>query len=128
MKETSRLTRDGMAEPVSRDHILRRKRGQGKKIPIQLTTSRIGIPRPVDLYSCYMRDHTYCYFERVEHVALRVLSQSNCRRLQDCFEVRATVPVQEYINRLIPLIVLLVSCLAEVLGCPQRCLPYYYII
>ena len=35
----SRLTRDGTAEPVSRDQFLRREQGQGK---IQLTTSRIG--------------------------------------------------------------------------------------
>ena len=28
--EMSRLTRDGTAEPVSRDQILRRERGQGK--------------------------------------------------------------------------------------------------
>ena len=39
----SRLTRDGTAEPVSRDEILRRKRGQGNIISlVQLTTSRIG--------------------------------------------------------------------------------------
>ena len=39
----SRLTRDGTAEPVSRDQILRRERGQGKLnfSPVQLTTSRI---------------------------------------------------------------------------------------
>ena len=37
------LTRDGTAEPVSRDHIFRRKRGQGKIIfPVRLATSRIG--------------------------------------------------------------------------------------
>ena len=36
----SRLTRDGTAETVSRDQILRHERGQG--IPVQLTTSRIG--------------------------------------------------------------------------------------
>ena len=41
--EMSRLTRDGTAEPVSRDQILRPKRGQGKTIfPVQLTTSKIG--------------------------------------------------------------------------------------
>ena len=39
----SRLTRDGTAEPVSRDQILRHARGQGDIIfPVQLTTSRIG--------------------------------------------------------------------------------------
>ena len=39
----SRLTRDGTAEPISRDQILRHTRGQGNIIfPVQLTTSRIG--------------------------------------------------------------------------------------
>ena len=39
----SRLTRDGTAEPVSRDQILRHVRGQGNiHFPVQLTTSRIG--------------------------------------------------------------------------------------
>ena len=38
--EMSRLTRDGTAEPVSRDQILRHTRGQGENIfPVQLTTS-----------------------------------------------------------------------------------------
>ena len=39
-----RLTRDGTAEPVSRDQILRHARGQGNIhfLPVQLTTSRIG--------------------------------------------------------------------------------------
>ena len=37
------LTRDGTAEPVSRDHFLRRERGKGNIIlSIQLITSRIG--------------------------------------------------------------------------------------
>ena len=41
--EKSRLTRDGMVEPVSRDQILRHARGQGNIIfSVQLTTSRIG--------------------------------------------------------------------------------------
>ena len=39
----SGLTRDGTAEPVPRDEILRRTRRQGKMILLfQLTTSRIG--------------------------------------------------------------------------------------
>ena len=39
----SRLTRDGTAEPISRDQILRHARGQENIIfPVQLTTSRIG--------------------------------------------------------------------------------------
>ena len=41
--EMSTLTRDGTAETVSRDQVLRRERGLGIIIfPVQLTTSRIG--------------------------------------------------------------------------------------
>ena len=41
--EMSKLTRDGTAETVSRDQMLRRKWGQGKKKnPVQLTTGRFG--------------------------------------------------------------------------------------
>ena len=37
------LTRDGTAEPVSRDQVLRRELGHGKNIfLVELTTSRIG--------------------------------------------------------------------------------------
>ena len=40
--EMSKLTRDGTAELVSRDQILRRERGQGIFcFPVQLTTNRI---------------------------------------------------------------------------------------
>ena len=39
----SRLTRDGTAEPISRDQILRLRTGTGEYFfPVQLTTSRIG--------------------------------------------------------------------------------------
>ena len=39
----SRLTRYGTAEPVSRDQILRRERGQGSiHFPCSTTTSKIG--------------------------------------------------------------------------------------
>ena len=39
----NRLTRDGTAELVSRDQVLRRDRGQGKIVfLVQLTTSRMG--------------------------------------------------------------------------------------
>ena len=37
------MARDGTAEPVSQDQILRREQGQGKNMfLVQLTTSRIG--------------------------------------------------------------------------------------
>ena len=57
--EMSRLTRDGTAEPVSRDHILRRKHGQGNiNIPCSADHKQDWQPYPVDPYSCYMCDHT----------------------------------------------------------------------
>ena len=61
--EMSRLTRDGTAEPVSRDQILRRERGQGN---IQFLCSadheQDWQPYPVDPYSCYMCDPTYILY------------------------------------------------------------------
>ena len=58
----SRLTREGAAEPVSRDQILRRERGQGNIFAVQLTTCRTdSLTYPVDPYCCYMCDHTYTY-------------------------------------------------------------------
>ena len=59
----SRLTRDGAAEPVSRDQILRHARGQGNIIfPVQLTTSRIGnLTRLIHTLLYVMTIHTYIY-------------------------------------------------------------------
>ena len=57
----SRLTRDGTAEPVSRDQILRHAREQGNIIfSVQLTTSRIGNLTRLILTLLYvMTIHTY---------------------------------------------------------------------
>ena len=59
--EMSRLTRDGTAEPVSRDQILRHARGQGNIIfPVQLTTGRIGnLTRLIHTLLYVMTIHTY---------------------------------------------------------------------
>ena len=56
----SRLTRDGTAEPLSRDQILRHARRQGKIIfPVQLTTSRIGnLTRLIQTLLYVMTIHT----------------------------------------------------------------------
>ena len=58
----SRLMRDGTAEPVSRDQIIRREGGQGY---INFSCSADHVqdwqPYPVDPHSCYMCDHTYIY-------------------------------------------------------------------
>ena len=58
----SRLTRDGLAEPVSRDQILRHERGQGNiHFPYSADHEQDRQPCPVDPYSCYMCDHTYIH-------------------------------------------------------------------
>ena len=51
----SRLTRDGAAELVSRDQILRRERGQGNIcFPCSADHVQDWQPYPVDPYSSYM--------------------------------------------------------------------------
>ena len=53
--EMSRLTRDGSAEPVSRDQILRRERGQGNiHFSCSADHEQDWQPYPVDQYSCYL--------------------------------------------------------------------------
>ena len=61
--EMSRLPRDGTAEPVSRDQILRHARVQGNIIfPVQLTTSRIGnLTRLIHTLLYVMTIHTYIH-------------------------------------------------------------------
>ena len=55
----SRLTRDGTAEPVSRDQILRRERGQGIQFPYSADHEQDWEPYPVDPYPIALRDdHT----------------------------------------------------------------------
>ena len=59
----SRLTRDdGTAEPVTRDQILRRERGQENIhfLPGSADHEQDWQPYPVDPYFRYMCDHTYC--------------------------------------------------------------------
>ena len=58
----SRLTRDGTAEPISRDQILRRERGQENIISsCSADQEQDWQPYPVDPYSCYCicDDHTW---------------------------------------------------------------------
>ena len=57
--KVSRLMRDGTAEPVSRDQILRRERGQEKvHFPYSADHERDWQPCPVDPYSAICDDHT----------------------------------------------------------------------
>ena len=58
----SRLTRDGTAEPVSRDQILRHARGQGNiHFPCSADHEQDWQPYPVDPYSAIFDDHTYIH-------------------------------------------------------------------
>ena len=58
----SRLTRDGTAEPVSRDQILRHVRGQGNiPFPCSADHEQDWQPYPVDPYSAICDDHTYIH-------------------------------------------------------------------
>ena len=58
----SRLTRDGTAEPVSRDQILRHARGQGNvHFPCSADREQDWQPYPVDPYSAIYDDHTYIH-------------------------------------------------------------------
>ena len=57
--EMSRLTRDGTAEPVSRDQILSHARGQGNiHFPCSADHEQDWQPYPVDPYSAICDDHT----------------------------------------------------------------------
>ena len=58
----SRLTRDGTAEPVSREKILRHARGQGNiHFPCSADHEQDWQPYPVDPYSAIRDDHTYIH-------------------------------------------------------------------
>ena len=66
----SRLTRDGTAEPVSRDQTLRHARGQGNvHFPCSADHEQDWQPYPVDPYSAICDDHTYIHTYRYIHRA-----------------------------------------------------------
>ena len=66
-------TRDGTAEPVSRDQILRSERGQGN---IHFLSSadheQDWQPYPVDPYSAICDDHTYIYTNLADRLVVFV--------------------------------------------------------
>ena len=65
----SRLTRDGTAEPVSRDQILRHARGQGNvHFPCSADHEQDWQPYPVDSYSAICDDHAYIHTYPVLYV------------------------------------------------------------
>ena len=71
-----RLTRDGTAEPVTRDKILRRERGQGTFIlPVQLTTSRFGnLAGLMHTLAICVTTHTYMHASQQPHTVRYKLS------------------------------------------------------
>ena len=78
----SRLTRDGTAEPVSRDQILRHARGQGSiHFPCSADHEQDWQPCPVDPYSAICDDHTYIHilFQGI-HSILNVIKKMNQTR------------------------------------------------
>ena len=70
----SRLTRDGTAEPVSRDQILRHARGQGNiHFPCSADHEQDWQSYPVDPYSTILCDdhtHTHTYIHTVDPMLL----------------------------------------------------------
>ena len=56
------MTREGTAEPLSRDQILSRARGQGNvHFPCSADHEQDWQPYPVDPYSAICDDHTYIH-------------------------------------------------------------------
>ena len=90
----SRLTRDGTAEPVSRDQILRHARGQGNVyFPCSADHEQDWQPYPVDPYSAICDDHTYIhtYYTVERDCATRqVLKQEKSRRRCRCRQYTVT--------------------------------------
>ena len=70
----SRLTRDGTAEPVSRDQILRRERGQGNiQFPCSADHEQDWQLYPVNPYTLLyvMTIHTYsCLYDIIYHTTV----------------------------------------------------------
>ena len=58
LRRMSRLTRDGTAEPVTRDQIIRHERGQTKK-NCSVDLEQDWQPYPVELYSAESDNCTY---------------------------------------------------------------------
>ena len=67
----SRLARDGTTEPVSRDQVLRRERGQGNvHFPCSADNEHDWQHYPVDPYSATRDDHTYILVSKVVNLKL----------------------------------------------------------
>ena len=90
--EMSRLTRDGIAKPVSRDQILRCERGQGNiHFPCSADHEQDWRPYPVDPPLGICVDHTYIHTYIHREGAAR-------RRKKDALLIRARAQYREAIR------------------------------
>ena len=72
----SRLTRDGAAEPVSRDQMLRRERGQGNvHFLCAADHEEDWQPYQVDPYSAICNDHTYLHSTGLPYTVNSILTK-----------------------------------------------------
>ena len=79
----SRLTRDGTAEPVSRDQILRHARGQRNvHFPCSAGHEQDWQPYPVDPYSAICDDHTYIPTYIYIHIYIQSLFSDKTQQLR----------------------------------------------
>ena len=84
----SRLTRDGTAEPVSRDQILRHARGQGNiHFPCSADHEQDWQPYPVDPYSAICDDHTYIHTYILSAQPLIPPKRLYAQKVQACFDM-----------------------------------------
>ena len=79
MRRISRLTRDGTAEPVSRDQILRRQQGQGNNHFPCSDHEQDWQLYPVDPYSAICHDHTYIYMALKAEVWVEAVTEGGRR-------------------------------------------------
>ena len=103
--EMSRLTRDGTAEPVSRDQSLRRERRQENiHFPCSADHVQDWQPYPVDPYSAICDDHTYYHNiqTRFLHKATRAVLSEKGRRVDDLYNRQDQTPEFALISFLRP--------------------------
>ena len=91
----SRLTRDGTAEPVSRDQFLRRERGQGNfHFPCSADHKQDWQPYPIEPCSAMCDDHTYIhtYIHRINYTYSLIVNL--LLRVGEKYIVSAVGPVE----------------------------------
>ena len=99
----SRLTRNGTAEPVSRDQILRHARGQGNiHFPCSAEHEQDWQPYPVDPYSAICHDHTYINTYIVDPMLLPSGNPIKCH--DEFLSLQPMFPPKRLLSGLLPVI------------------------